>query len=66
MKTDSCTDVCPAGQYRLTCLEAETPRFSNPEEAVRDPVVGGRKSICTPIVTDGGAPSSRAEYCCQC
>ena len=49
-----CTDICPTGQYRLTCIEAEIPRFSNPEEAVRDPVIGGRKSSCTAVAMDGG------------
>jgi hypothetical protein len=64
--TGVCTDVCPPGQFRLTCIEAYDPRFSNPEEAVQDPVTGGRKSSCTAVVMDGGAPRTRAEYCCQC
>jgi len=64
--TGVCTDVCPPGQYRLTCLEAEDPRFSNPEEGAQDPVTGGRRSSCTAIGKDGGATGPRAEYCCQC
>ena len=61
-----CTDICPAGQYRLTCLETEAPRFSNPEDTVRDPITGGRMASWTAVPTDGGAISTRAEYCCQC
>jgi hypothetical protein len=61
-----CSDVCPPGQYHLTCAVAESPRYSTPEEAIRDPVIGGRKSGCTALGVDAGASRTRAEYCCQC
>jgi hypothetical protein len=64
--TGLCTDVCPPGQYRLTCREAETPGLSNAEETVQDPIIGGRKGDCTAIGVDGGASATRAEYCCRC
>jgi hypothetical protein len=64
--TGRCHEVCPPGEYLLTCTRHDVPRSAIPEETLDSPVVvSGERVVCNAVPKDALA-GERSAYCCQC